>query len=156
MTNPRRKGSKFERDVAKILSEWSGIELTRTPRSGGMAESFPADVMPKDRLERFAFMVECKHQEGWSVDALIRLWPDYKLVQSWWDQCMSARHYCGRFYIPLLLIKKNRYPVLAMLRTCDLPSFHIPVLNYIILDRARQVVVMLLSEFMECYDYADF
>ena len=34
--NPKNKGNEFERKVAKMLSEWSGVKFMRTPASGAI------------------------------------------------------------------------------------------------------------------------
>ncbi|WNM51382.1 RusA-like Holliday junction resolvase [Staphylococcus phage Alsa_4] len=35
MTNSKKKGDKFERDIAKQLGDWWGTKFSRTPQSGG-------------------------------------------------------------------------------------------------------------------------
>jgi hypothetical protein len=143
-----------------MVGTWSGIELVRTPRSGGIQEVFPGDVMPKDRTIPFRFMVECKHQEGWSVGSLFAKWPDYMAIQKWWKQCTkSSVIFKYADTIPLLVFKKNRYPVLCCIRMTDLPygsHIYTPRAMLLSLDSGDPVVVMLLEEFLNHYGYTDF
>ena len=153
MVMGRSKGSRFERKMAKVVGDWCGIELMRTPQSGGMGESFPGDLMPKDKLIPFALMIECKHQEGWTFQSLITGWPDYKEVYKWWEQCQSASDSYMYPTIPILLFKKNRCPVLVMMRHADINDSTLCAPILILPDG---MIVMLLDNFLEDFDYAYF
>lgn len=66
----KRKGASFENDVAKILSKYFGIELKRTPQSGGFAKArkvkildmFLGDIVPITEGINFLLHIECKNQ----------------------------------------------------------------------------------------------
>lgn len=69
----RNKGSSFERVIAKILENIWGIELVRTPQSGGFAknktsaEKFRGDIVPADSTIDLALHIECKNSKTWSL-----------------------------------------------------------------------------------------
>lgn len=66
----RRKGSTYERAIAKKIKEHTGIELTRTPQSGGFAkksekaDDFRGDIVCLDKDVHLNVHIECKsHQK---------------------------------------------------------------------------------------------
>ena len=67
----RRKGSTYERAVAKKIKEHCGIELTRTPQSGGFAkksekaEDFRGDIVCLDKDVHLNVHIECKDHKTW-------------------------------------------------------------------------------------------
>lgn len=69
----RNKGSNFERDVAKKFARAYGVELVRTPQSGGFiknslkAEDFRGDVVPADGSIRLILHIECKNSKRWTL-----------------------------------------------------------------------------------------
>lgn len=71
--NARNKGSNFEREVAKRFQEKYGIELKRTPQSGGFAkqshkaDDFRGDITLVDNLLDFLLHIECKNQKALSI-----------------------------------------------------------------------------------------
>ena len=84
--NAKSRGSKWERDVAKILGDWWGKEFNRTPASGSLhwGEQFnvSGDVVTTKEA-KFPFNVECKAHQGWTIDNLIRSNGEFP---SWWEQ----------------------------------------------------------------------
>lgn len=123
----RRKGSNFELRVAKKLSEWSGLELRRTPLSGGwggattMGDIVPIAPDKKDpdyrakyaAFQKWCLSVECKAQEGWSFDsfAYSHSIGTNKLI-AYIRQAMQAatigRSPSGGALIPAVIAKRNR------------------------------------------------
>ena len=69
----RAKGASYERSIAKRFQERYGIELVRTPQSGGFAknkvsaEGFRGDIVPADKNVSLKIHVECKDCKTWSV-----------------------------------------------------------------------------------------
>ena len=68
----RRKGSSYELSIAKKLREQYGIELRRTPQSGGFAKGkdashFRGDIIPIDESVDFKLHIECKNATTWSL-----------------------------------------------------------------------------------------
>lgn len=71
--NARAKGADFERSIAKRFQANYGIELVRTPQSGGFAknkqasEGFKGDIVPVDKNVELAIHIECKNQKQVSI-----------------------------------------------------------------------------------------
>lgn len=116
------KGGKWERDVARDLSEWLGAErnppvLWRSELSGGWEHRTIPNVgdlaprAPDGRQEGFEFRrrfaVECKHRKDqidwWHIFSSKS--PD---VLEWWSK-ISAEAY-EYDLCPLLIAKRNYYP----------------------------------------------
>lgn len=103
------KGKRYERHVAKRLSEWSGIELVRTP--DGAPEDIYADVWPKDVTEYFPLAVECKCCEGWSLDQIMAGTGSlYDWLRQAQAQSENATNALRRIHIPMLVFSKNYTP----------------------------------------------
>jgi hypothetical protein len=64
------KGKDYERHIAKILSDWCGFPLIRTPMSGAW-QGTAGDIIPKNKTDDFPFLVECKKQEHWQMEQLL-------------------------------------------------------------------------------------
>lgn len=103
------KGKRYERKIAGILSEWSGIELVRTP--DGAPEDLYADIWPKHTTVHFPLAVECKHVEGWSFDQIIQgTGAFYTWLEQAEVQAHNAKSELLNWYSPFLVFTKNRYP----------------------------------------------
>lgn len=74
----RNKGASFERIVAKKFKEFFGIDLVRTPQSGGFAkksvkaDEFRGDIVSADKDVDLMLHVECKNAQTWSLPAWLR------------------------------------------------------------------------------------
>ena len=74
----RNKGANFERTVAKKFKEFFGIDLVRTPQSGGFAkksvkaDEFRGDIVSADADEELMLHVECKNAQSWSLPQWLR------------------------------------------------------------------------------------
>jgi Holliday junction resolvase len=65
MINPRNKGKKFEREIAKYLSKRFNTQLRRTPNSGGIEGFMRQDIICMDRDNIMnEFFIECKKRES--------------------------------------------------------------------------------------------
>lgn len=70
----KAKGSNYERDIAKVFKDKLGIELVRTPMSGGFqkkseALSVKGDITNLDHTIEFLLHIECKDHKSWSLPA---------------------------------------------------------------------------------------
>lgn len=71
--NAKAKGASFERTIAKKFQEKFGVELKRTPQSGGFAkksekaDEFRGDITLVDNTLDFLLHIECKNQKTWSL-----------------------------------------------------------------------------------------
>lgn len=118
--NSRDKGSKFERKIAKMLSEGYGVEFHRTPLSGGLhwkeANGVSGDIVPPDTIN-FPYNIECKNVEtDWDFDKIIagtsKFW-------EFWEQASKDAKDSKK--IPLLIFKKNRKDIHIALSFTTLP-----------------------------------
>lgn len=97
----KEKGAQFERDIAKRFQERYGIELVRTPQSGGFAknktskgEEFRGDIVPVDKDINLKVHIECKSQKSWNL-------------HSW---LMQAKEDAPRKKIPLVVFRRFKTP----------------------------------------------
>lgn len=104
--NGRAKGAVYERYTAKILTEWSGIALFRSPMSGGWGSKSKGDITPKDpdQMLEWFLSVECKKHEKWCFEDLVKNTNKDKMLD-WWAQCKRDAE-AGK-KIPMLIFSKN-------------------------------------------------
>ncbi len=102
--NGRGKGCGYERKIAKLISEWTGFNMQRTPMSGGWAKT--GDITPKDPSDmvKFIFNMELKKHKGWDFNQLIKT-RGKGTIDTWWKQCTDDATKSGK--IPLLIMSKN-------------------------------------------------
>lgn len=71
--NAKRKGGQYERDIAKKFQDRYGVELKRTPQSGGFAkksdkaDDYRGDITIVDTKQMLKLHIECKNQKQWSL-----------------------------------------------------------------------------------------
>lgn len=69
----KRKGGNYERDIAKKFQTKYGVELKRTPQSGGFAkkcdkaDDYRGDITIVDTKQMLLLHIECKNQKTWSL-----------------------------------------------------------------------------------------
>lgn len=74
----RNKGASFERTVAKKFKEFFGIDLVRTPQSGGFAKNaekaddFRGDIVSANKDIDINLNIECKNAKTWSLPAWLK------------------------------------------------------------------------------------
>lgn len=92
----KTKGSNYERKIAKIFKDYLGIELHRTPLSGGFAKSkkrgndFKGDIVPLEDNIDFKLHIEAKDHKTWKL-------------QEWINQ---AKEDCAEDKIPIVVFHK--------------------------------------------------
>lgn len=92
----KRKGATYERKIAKIFRDVFGIELSRTPQSGGFAkkstkaDAFRGDITCLDDTVDFKLHLECKDQKTWKL-------------KDWLNQASSD---CPEGHIPVVVFHK--------------------------------------------------
>lgn len=71
--NAKRKGGQYERDIAKKFKDKYGVELKRTPQSGGFAkksekaDDYRGDITIVDTKLMLLLHIECKNQKTWNL-----------------------------------------------------------------------------------------
>ncbi len=99
-----------ERRLARLLTEWSGVEFRRRRVEGRdstvVERESTADVIPV--TGRIWFSIEAKKGKGFSLDAMLNN-PGGCLFTEWWHQtCYDAEILTGvlkQEYLPLLFFK---------------------------------------------------
>lgn len=108
----KRKGSRYERHVVKLLTEATDESFRRVPASGGfnkhgpqkVAEhAFSGDVVCNNNS--FIFSVEAKSQIKFSFTAALKN-PDTAAFTLWWKQCVEDARTIGK--LPMMFFKPNR------------------------------------------------
>lgn len=103
-----KKGSNFERDVAKEFTKWSGVKFNRTFASGAQGDKFSSDVRVTGDLfapvdYNFPFSVECKFHDDFN---LRNVFINGSVVQLFLKQNVSDARRSSR--APMLVAKVSR------------------------------------------------
>ena len=76
--NAKRKGGNYERKIAKLFQERYGVELKRTPQSGGfakksnLADDYRGDITIVDTKNYLKLHIKCKDHKTFSLPAWIK------------------------------------------------------------------------------------
>lgn len=136
----RDKGSRFEREVAKILRDWSGDDtFQRAFLSRSQGTVIGDIVTPK----WFPWAVSCKCQERWNLEQLFLLTEPGAIV-TWWKEHETA---CGDKRQPMLLMSRNRMSTVVMMKA-DF-TFAVPWRNVNVRRAAYRTVICRLDEWLE-------
>lgn len=121
--NSKSKGDRFERGIAKILADALGLELRRTPLSGGWAKGNPGvhgDVVCVDPgPEAMPYCIECKNVEDWRLESLFT--PNHKWFDGWWAQLLDE---CPGDKMPVLVFTRAYAPTFASFPTSIITADH--------------------------------
>lgn len=151
--NGKAKGSEYERKIAKLLAKWSGMELRRTPLSGGWARQNPrasGDIVCITG-DDFPLHVECKDQESYSWETALH---GKGPLVDWWDQTIRT---CPEGKIPVLVFSRAYYDDWVMIRKEDVPAYFLmndEVFSTVIYLKNRYII--LLKEVLENFKVKDF
>ena len=135
----RNKGANFERAIAKRLREWLGDDWTvkrnPTDRQKGKAGAGEFEIVGP---LPFPFAIECKAHESFDYGQLFRT-PLTGPFVGFWEQAKAQAEAAEKR--PLLFIKKNNGPVIAVLGSDSIADIR-PVTEY-----GRQLRIY----HMDCY-----
>ena len=119
----KNKGSAFERDVCRLLTQWitgslrpeifwrsasSGAQHTQM-RKQGKESRMPGDIMANGSEGSWltdAYVIECKFYADFSWDAIFK---NQGKILEWWKQVTRDAEESGKK--PMLIFKKNNYPI---------------------------------------------
>lgn len=95
MVNSINKGKEFEREIAKLLTQRTGVKWQRVPHSGALATSqqlqdknFRGDVFTEDTTYG-DWMIECKITgDTLTLEALLSR---TSMLWKWWNQAFKQR-----------------------------------------------------------------
>lgn len=120
MKNPKTKGNDFERQVAKIFTDWAGVKFMRTPASGAIHnfkdKRVVSDIVPPLSIGNFPFSIECKKVEcSWEFSTILE--GTSQTIEKHWKQCVDDASREG--LIPLLVFSKNFRSIYGIMRKVD-------------------------------------
>lgn len=111
MANSKRKGSKFERDIAKWLTSWTGFKFQRTPYSGAnhLSRDLASDIMCADErhAHRCKISIECKFYRDIRFEHIL-LGTKGSEIEKFWRQ--AERDALRSKKIPILIMRYNSMP----------------------------------------------
>ena len=108
--NGKKKGSKNERNLAKWWQNWSGLEFTRVPASGGLrwnkTDNITGDLICADQKSsrRFPFSIEAKSYNDIRFEHLILGNKKVKVLEFWKQSKEDAER--GN-KVPILFLRYN-------------------------------------------------
>ncbi len=108
--NSRKKGSKNERNITKVLEQWTGYEFSRVPSSGGLRwgrkDDTVGDVICSDEKHSryFRFTIEAKNHKDINFEHLL-LPVKNSDIQKFWEQAKNDGDRAKK--IPLLFMRYN-------------------------------------------------
>ena len=137
MAKSKQKGNANEHAVAKIFTEWSGLEFHKMPASGalrwGNSTWTFGDLIPP---ENFPVVIECKHWHDVSVEEMLGAQknpPGSGRIVEWWQQAVRDSIRCtellGIHSEPLLVWKRDYGRHRICLRVEFLMNFLIEIIR---------------------------
>lgn len=119
--NSRAKGRSFEQRIATDLREWLGpawtVARNQTDRQGGQVSGSAGEFTVEHQALTCPFVIECKAHESFDYGHLL----DPVLpgpFRRFWAQAQRQADKSGNGR-PLLILKRNRGPILAALDWMD-------------------------------------
>lgn len=105
--NQKAKGNRNELKVTKLISDWTGHEFTRVPRSGGLRwknrMDICGDVISADPEFKCVFNIETKHVKSLGLNSPILR--KNSVVLTYFRQ--AARDAASAGKIPFLMVRQN-------------------------------------------------
>ena len=95
----KAKGKQFEREIAELLTQISGIRYRRTPMSGALRIDFPGDVMKMEQKPSVfdGILLEMKNHKSLKVPA-------------WIEECKSEMEDASQSsFLLVMKIKGEKY-----------------------------------------------
>lgn len=112
MANSAKKGTKYQRKVAKALSKWTGLEFKSTPRSGGLRWNTMShvigDIVCITEGLFFPFTIECKFYEKIDFSQALLTKTKKNQIAKFWQQASSDGERAKK--VPLLIFRYNGLP----------------------------------------------
>ena len=156
--NSRKKGKRGERKAAEVLAEWTSMEFTSVPQSGGLrwkkTDNICGDIICTDALHRFDFSVEAKNYKEINFEHL--LMPDINSkILEFWDQAKSDAERGKK--IPLLMMRYDRLPAHFFFTVISVKTYHsikhLLKTEYPMLFCRKYGIVIMHPSCLFCTDY---
>lgn len=161
MINSKRKGSKFERDIAKWMTKWTGFEFGRTPYSGANHRSrdLSSDIMCNDErhAHRCKISIECKHYKEIKFEHVL-LGNKKSDIESFWKQANEDANRSAK--VPILIMRYNSMPkseffMVVGKELADYILTQIPNDRYMILNRGKEKIYIFMATSILKIKYKD-
>lgn len=155
--NPKAKGNNFERTVAKLFSDWSGVKFMRTPMSGAIHNfkdrRVVSDIVPPLTLGNFPFSIECKKVTcSWEFSVMLE--KKSMTLGSHWDQCRFDAE--REALVPFLVFTKNYRAIYVVLRKQDYQKLNLQISHIKVYAEDKiPVVIFSLTDFFDNITCAD-
>lgn len=160
MGNGKRKGSSFEREVAKLLSAWwspkkyekGELVFWRTHSSGAVGKKGKreiGDIMaidPEGEPFTEVFTVECKRSRRFNLFGILT--DEACPLRKWWRQTWNEA--AARGNEPMLIFKLDRYPVMVALKPNTMNKLGIR--KYVRISQGDNYSVCLWEDFVGVVD----
>lgn len=109
--NSKKKGSKFERNIAKWFTEWTGFKFQRTPYSGAnhVNRDLASDIMCSDErhAHRCKISIECKSYKDIKFEQVL-LGNKGADIARFWEQASRDAERSNK--VPILCMRYNSMP----------------------------------------------
>jgi Holliday junction resolvase len=108
--NSRSKGQRGEKTVVKLFKEWTGMEFSRTPASGGLRwkkDNTAGDIVLTEEGIYFPFCIEIKFHKDINFSHLLYLYESSE-IGKFWEQTIRDAQRCDK--VPILFMRYNRMP----------------------------------------------
>lgn len=164
--NGKRKGNKNERNLCKWWTNWSGLEFSRVPASGGLRwqkkDDISGDVICTDtrHSRRFPFSIEAKAYKDIRFEHLVLGNKNVKLIEFWEQAKEDARR---SKKVPILFMRYNGMPSSTWFTIIPLNVYKqfklkmgvtkYPVIKITLQD---EEIVLMNSEDLSNVDYKEF
>lgn len=128
MANSKQKGSKNERELCKWFTDWTGLEFSRVPASGGLrwkkTDNISGDIICSDERgsKRFPFSVETKFYKDINFEHIILGNKKVKVLE-FWEQAKEDGIRAKKE--PLLFMRYNGMPKKVWFLVMKLSTFEI-------------------------------
>lgn len=111
--NSRNKGSRAERNVAKLFEAWTGRTFAKTPSSGGLqwkTTNSKGDIVCTKEGHFFPFCIEVKFHSDIRFEHFMLDFKGKKSnqIHDWWAQCSRDAKIAKK--VPMLLMRYNGMP----------------------------------------------
>ena len=162
--NGKKKGNRAERVLANWWQNWSGLEFSRVPQSGGLRwqkkDDISGDIICTSEREsrRFPFSIESKSYNDLRFEHYILGLTKVK-IKDFWDQCSTDAIRSGKY--PILFMRYNNMRSstwFVMMRfeefkLLDSKAFEFP---YFKVKTKDEILVIMNSEDLGNTDYKTF
>jgi hypothetical protein len=137
----KAKGKRYERHIAKILTDFTGVNFRKIPGSGGFNKTggvvvadhaFSGDVICDD--PGFLYSIEAKNRKNYTLTSLIKSPPTAPFTEGWY-QCLEDAKRTSRK--PIMFFKPNHNDDWLCFRESDFLELGLDKANHFVFNVYR-------------------